>query len=348
MLVVMQRDATEDQIRRVAETIETLGYEARTMPGAQRTAVGVVGNDGRIDEARLSGLDGVREIIHVSQPFRQASREWKPEDTIVTLSNGLEIGGKDLTVMAGPCSVEGESEILEAAHAVREAGANVLRGGAFKPRTSPYSFQGMGEKGLVYLARAGEATGLPVVTEAVDPESVPAVAEHADIIQIGARNMQNYSLLRSVGHTQKPVLLKRGISATITELLLAAEYILSSGNPNVIVCERGIRGFDPSTRNILDLTAVPLIHERSHLPVIVDPSHGTGSRRYVPQMALAGIAAGADGIMIEVHQNPSEALSDGAQSLYVDQFQSLMNSVQKIRAAMDELETADATIATTR
>src|SRR3954471_4034252 len=257
MLIVMRHGAAEDEILRVVATIEEMGYQARPMPGKQRTTVGLVGNDGRVDGSRLAALSGVQEILHVTKPYKQVSREWQPESTVVRLPGGLTVGGDDVVVMAGPCSVESEGQILEAARAVRESGATVLRAGAFKPRSSPYSFQGLGRAGLKLLARAREETGLLIVTEAMDSEGMDFVAETADIIQIGARNMQNYSLLKRAGRSGKPVLLKRGLSATIQELLLSAEYILAEGNPNVILCERGVRGFDPATRNLFDLSAIP-------------------------------------------------------------------------------------------
>jgi len=330
MLIVMQHGATAEDIRGVVAAIEEMGYQARPMPGKQRTAVGLVGNDGKVDASRLEGLPGVLEIIHVTQPYKQVSREWKSENTLIRLPGGVTIGGDDVVVMAGPCSVESEAQILASARAVREAGAVVLRGGAFKPRTSPYSFQGLGKRGLELLARAREETGLLVVTEVVDSEDVDLVARYADIIQVGARNMQNYSLLKRVGRTSKPVLLKRGIAATITELLLAAEYILAEGNPQVMLCERGVRSFDTSTRFLFDLTAIPLVHKLSHLPIIADPSHGTGLRDKVIPMARAAVAAGADGLLIEVHPDPARALSDGAQSLAPDQFAELMRQARAI------------------
>lgn len=334
MLVVMRHGAPEEDVRRVVEVIEELGYQARPMPGRQRTAVGVVGNDGRIDSSRLAALPNVQEIIHVTQPFKQVSREWKPESTVVRLPGGLSIGGDDIVVMAGPCSVESEGQILAAAHAVREAGATVLRAGAFKPRSSPYSFQGLGAAGLKFLARAREETGLLIVTEAMDAEGIELVSEVADIIQIGARNMQNYSLLKKAGRARKPVLLKRGMSATIQELLLSAEYILAEGNGEVILCERGVRGFDVATRNLFDLSAIPVVHTQSHLPIVADPSHGTGHRDMVIPMARAAIAAGADGILVEVHPTPDRALSDGAQSLYPEQFERMMREVRLIADAI--------------
>jgi 3-deoxy-7-phosphoheptulonate synthase len=335
MLVVMKKNASPDEIEAVVGTIRDMGYDARPIPGRQRTAVGLIGNDGRVDSARLEGLSGVLEVISVSQPYKQVSREWKEEDTVVVLGNGTRIGGSDVVVMAGPCAVETEEQILGVARDLRDMGATILRGGAFKPRTSPYSFQGLGERGLEYLARAREATGLAVVTEAVDAEGVELVAEYADIIQIGARNMQNYALLRRAGRTGKPVLLKRGMSATIKELLLAAEYLLAEGNDKVILCERGVRGFDDHTRNLLDLTAIPVIQALSHLPIIADPSHGTGLRAKVIPMARAAVAAGADGLMVEVHPDPDRALSDGAQSLYPNQFAELMDQIRVIARALD-------------
>jgi len=330
MLIVMQHGATDAEIRRVVSAIEEMGYQARPMPGKQRTAVGLVGNDGKVDASRLEALPGVLEIIHVTQPYKQVSREWKAENTVVQLPSGVAIGGDEIVVMAGPCSVESESQILAAARAVRDAGAVALRGGAFKPRTSPYSFQGLGKRGLELLAKAREETGLAIVTEAMDAEGMDLIARYGDIVQIGARNMQNYSLLKHAGRIGKPILLKRGISATITELLLSAEYILAEGNAQVILCERGIRGFDTATRFVFDLTAVPLVQKLSHLPIIADPSHATGLRAKVTPMARAAIAAGADGLLIEVHPQPDRALSDGAQSLDPDQFADLMRQCRAI------------------
>jgi len=330
VLIVMRHGATDAEIQRVVAVIEELGYKASRMPGAQRTAVGLVGNDGRVDASRLEALPGVQEIIHVSKPYKQVSREWKSENTVVRLPSGVAVGGTDVVAIAGPCSVESERQILEAARQVREAGAVILRGGAWKPRTSPYAFQGLGRPGLQLLAKAREETGLLICTEAMDPEGVGYVAEVADIIQIGARNMQNFSLLKAAGRVKKPVLLKRGMSATIEELLLSAEYLLAEGNHDVILCERGIRGFDATTRNVFDLTAIPVVHKLSHLPIIADPSHGTGLRDKVIPMARAAVAAGADGIIVEVHPHPDQALSDGAQSLFPDQFTQLMREVRVI------------------
>src|SRR3954468_10455232 len=334
MLIVMRHGAPESDIRRVSETIEEVGYQALPMPGKQRTTVGLVGNDGRVDASRLAALPSVQEVIHVTKPYKQVSREWKPQPTTVRLPGGLSIGGDEVIVMAGPCSVESEQQILAAARAVRESGARVRRAAAFKPRSSPYSFQGLGRIGLELLGRAREETGLLIVTEAMDAEGMDAVAELADIVQIGARNMQNYSLLKLAGRIKKPILLKRGLSATIQELLLSAEYILAEGNPNVILCERGVRGFDPATRNLLDLSAIPVVHGLSHLPIIADPSHGTGHRDMVMPMAKAAVAGGADGLLVEVHPTPDRALSDGAQSLYPEQFDRLMKEVRLIAEAI--------------
>jgi 3-deoxy-7-phosphoheptulonate synthase len=330
MLIVMKQDATPEQIENVVEVIRAMGYEARPMPGRQRTTVGLVGNDGRVDDSTVEGLSGVAEVIHVSKPYKQVSREWKPEPTRIALPDGSTIGGREVIVMAGPCSVESEAQILESARLVKAAGATVLRAGAFKPRSSPYAFQGMGKAGLALLEQARAETGLLIVTEAMDPNGLELVAASADIIQIGARNMQNYSLLKECGKVGKPVLLKRGLSATIPELLLSAEYILAAGNPNVILCERGVRSFDATTRNLFDLSAIAVVHGLSHLPIVADPSHGTGHRDMVPPMARAAIAAGADGLLVEVHPNPERALSDGGQSLFPEQFDRMMREVTAI------------------
>jgi 3-deoxy-7-phosphoheptulonate synthase len=334
MLVVMQHGAASSEVDRVVAVIRELGYEARPMPGAQRTAIGIVGNDGRIDSSRLAALPGVQQIIHVTQPYKQVSREWRPESTIVTIAPGVSFGGEDVPVIAGPCSVESEEQIVESAKLVARAGGTALRGGAFKPRSSPYSFQGLGKEGLRLLALARAETGLPIVTEAMDDEGAHLVAEVADCIQVGARNMQNYSLLKTVGKIGKPVLLKRGMAATITDLLLSAEYILSEGNGQVILCERGVRSFDPSSRNMFDLTAIPTVHKLSHLPIVADPSHGTGIRDKVTPMARAALAAGADGIIVEMHPHPDQALSDGAQSLFPDQLDSLVEELRAVATAI--------------
>jgi 3-deoxy-7-phosphoheptulonate synthase len=330
----MQADATQTQIDNVCRVIGDMGYKAVPMPGGQRTAIGLVGNDGRVDDSQVSALPGVAQVIHVSKPFKQVSREWKPETTQVTLAPGVVIGGNDVVVIAGPCSVESDQQIVTAARAVRAAGATALRGGAFKPRSSPYAFQGLGVKGLELLALAKRETGLALVTEAMDEAGAETVARYADCIQIGARNMQNYSLLRAVGKLGKPVLLKRGMAATINELLLSAEYILAEGNSRVILCERGVRSFDNVTRNMFDLNAIPIVQKLSHLPIIADPSHATGLREKVTPMARAAVAAGADGIIVEVHPTPDRALSDGAQSLYPDQFARLMVELRLIAEAI--------------
>ena len=334
MLIVMKNSASAEQIHAVVGVVKDMGYDATPIPGGQRTAIGIIGNDGGISSDRLAGLEGVLELIPVTHPYKQVSREWQDEDTVISLPNGTKIGGSDLVLMAGPCSVENEREILDIAHRVKDVGATVLRGGAFKPRSSPYSFQGLGLQGLEFLARAREETGLAVVTEALDPDGVDLVVQYADIVQIGARNMQNYALLRRAGRAGKPVLLKRGMSATIDELLLAAEYILAEGNPDVILCERGIRSFDTHTRNLFDLAAIPVVKSLSHLPIIADPSHGTGIRSKVTPMGRAAVAAGADGLIVEVHRDPPRAMSDGAQSLYPDQFAKLVDEVRVIARAI--------------
>ena len=334
MLVVMQASATQGDIERVCEAIIAMGYQPLPMPGAQRTTVGLIGNDRRVDGSNIEAMPGVAEIIYVSSPFKQVSREWRSNNTLVTIAPGVVFGGNAVPVIAGPCSVESEAQILASAHAVRAAGAVALRGGAFKPRSSPYSFQGLGKQGLKLLQLARKETGLAIVTEAMDEEGAHLVAEYADCIQIGARNMQNYSLLKTVGKLRKPVLLKRGIAATVQELLLSAEYILSEGNDQVILCERGVRTWDPSSRNMFDLNAIPTVQKLSHLPMVADPSHGTGVRDKVTPMARAAVAAGADGILIEVHPDPNKALSDGAQSLFPEQFADLVRQLRLISEAL--------------
>jgi len=334
MLVVMEHGATDEQIAKVVDVIREMGYQPRPMPGAQRTTVGLVGNDGRVDGSQLEALDGVAEIIHVSKPYKQVSREWRAENTLVTIAPGVTFGGPTIPIIAGPCSVESEEQIVLAARQVRDAGGAALRGGAFKPRSSPYSFQGLGRKGLELLALARAETGLPIVTEALDEEGAHHVAEVADCIQIGARNMQNYALLRTIGRLGKPVLLKRGMAATITDLLMSAEYLLAEGNTQVILCERGIRSFDPATRNLFDLTAIPLVQKLSHLPIVADPSHGTGLRDKVIPMGRAAIAAGADGLLVEMHPNPDRAMSDGGQSLFPEQFARLVRETRAIAEAI--------------
>ncbi len=335
MLVVMQPAATAADIDRVCDEIVRQGFKPLPMPGATRTAIGLLGDDSIVDWAYIEALPNVASVLIVQKPYRQAAREWKNESTIVEIAPGVRVGGSsDVVVFAGPCSVESEEQILSAARAVRAGGATALRGGAFKPRSSPYAFQGMGKKGLELLAMARRETGLAIITEAMDESGADMVAEYADCIQIGARNMQNYSLLKHVGKIGKPVLLKRGLAATINDLLLSAEYILAEGNPNVILCERGVRTFDSATRNLFDLTAIPVVQKLSHLPIVADPSHGTGLRDKVTPMARAAVAAGADGILVEVHPTPDKALSDGAQSLYPEQFVKLVAELRLIAQAI--------------
>jgi 3-deoxy-7-phosphoheptulonate synthase len=329
MLVVMKPDATEAEISAVKRKILALGYRPHEIPGAQRVAIGITGNQEKIDPEHFGTMGGVDQAIAVSRPYKLVGREAKPDSTVIDV-DGVPVGGPEIAIMAGPCSVEGAAQILETARAVKEGGAKFLRGGAYKPRTSPYAFQGMKEEGLILLREAKAATGLKIVTEVRDILTLSAVAEVADILQIGARNMANFGLLEAVGEMRKPVLLKRGMSATIEELLMAAEYILARGNLSVILCERGIRTFEPATRNTLDLNAVPVLKKLSHLPVIVDPSHGIGMWEGVPAMALAAIAAGADGLMIEVHQDPQSALSDGYQSLKPARFVALMEKLRHL------------------
>jgi len=333
MLVVMQQGATAEQVEAVVEKIRSLGLRPNPIPGTERTAIGITGNKGPLDPDLFTLMPGVAEAIRVSQPFKLVSREVKQEDTVIDVG-GVPLGGPALAIMAGPCSVESKEQILETARAVKAAGARFLRGGAYKPRTSPYEFQGLAEEGLKLLALAREATGLKIVTEVMDVETLPMVADYADVLQLGARNMQNFSLLKQLGALQKPVLLKRGPSATIKEWLMAAEYVVSRGNYNVALCERGIRTFETMTRNTLDLNAVPVLKQLTHLPVMVDPSHGIGLRTHVAAMARAGIAAGADGVIVEVHPCPEKALSDGAQSLTPPQFEELMRQVRVIATAL--------------
>lgn len=333
MIVVMKRQASEADIERVTERLEEFGFVVRVLYGVERTVVAAIGDDTAAREPQIRAMDGVDECMKILQPYKLAGRQFKPEPSKIDV-RGLSVGGNGLIVMAGPCAVESEEQILTTAKAVRDAGASMLRGGAFKPRTSPYSFQGMGEEGLKLLALARSETGLPVVTEVMDTAHVELVAEYADMLQIGARNMQNFPLLKEVGGSGRPVLLKRGLSATIEEWLMAAEYIISAGNPNVILCERGIRTFETATRNTLDISAVTVVKQLSHLPVIVDPSHATGRWDYVTPMARAAVAAGADGLMIEVHPAPEQAVSDGPQSLKPHKFEQLMHEVSAIAAAM--------------
>jgi 3-deoxy-7-phosphoheptulonate synthase len=337
VLIVMKPQATEGDVRRVCEKIEAMGYRAHPMPGAQRTAIGITGNQGALEAAEFESLPGVAEAIRVSKPYKLVSREVKNEDSLIRIGTGenaVTVGGRELAVIAGPCAIESRDQALAAAERVRRAGARLFRGGAFKPRTSPYSFQGLGKEGLEILAEVRREFGLAIVTETIDPENCDLVEEYADVLQIGARNMQNFSLLKRAGRSSKPVLLKRGMSATLEEFLMAAEYILSEGNYNVILCERGVRTFADHTRNTLDLSVIPAVKRLSHLPIIVDPSHGTGQRDKVTPLARAAVAVGADGLMIEVHPQPERALSDGYQSLYPDQFEALMEQVSAIAAVV--------------
>ena len=330
----MNVKATREEVANVVAHVRDRGYEPIQLPGTDRLAIGVLGsNPGSIRDAIID-LPGVLDAIPVSKPYKQVTREWHPSSTVVDVS-GVKFGGGSFVVIAGPCAVEGRDQLLTTARAVRDAGAAMLRGGAFKPRTSPYSFRGLGLTGLEHLAEARALTGLPVVTEVLTPGDVEEVSQHADMLQVGTRNAQNFALLEAVGQSPKPVLLKRGLSNTVEEWLLAAEYIVAHGNPNVVLCERGIRTFETQTRNTLDLSAVPLTKGLSHLPVVVDPSHATGHRHLVPPMALAAFAAGADGLMIEVHPDPETALSDGAQSLTFEMFSMLMDQMRRIAAALD-------------
>lgn len=330
MLVIMKNDATEEQVQCVIEEIKKMGYRGVPMPGAMRTAVCILGNKGAVDESRLRPLAGVKELIPVTKPYKLVSRETHPQDTVITIEN-VKIGdGNKPVIMAGPCAIENEKQAITTAEIVKKYGATVFRGGAFKPRTSPYSFQGMGIDGLKILKKVHDETGLLTITEATDHVNLNDVEEYADIIQIGARNMQNYSLLRRAGEARKPVLLKRGFAATIDELLMSAEYIMAGGNHRVMLCERGIRTFSDNMRNTLDVSAIPSIKEASHLPVVVDPSHAAGKRDYVIPLSRAAIAVGADGLLVEVHHDPLHALSDGMQSLFPEQFAKLMEEIAYI------------------
>jgi 3-deoxy-7-phosphoheptulonate synthase len=329
MLIVMDKDATEAQVRAVVDKVVSLGFEAQPMPGGERVAVAVLRNPGPVDSAHFVDMPGVIQAIPVSRPYKLVSREMKREDTIIKFP-GLELGRGRFVVIAGPCAVESEEQALTIANYVKAAGATIFRGGAYKPRTSPYSYQGLGKAGLKILQKVRQETGLFTVTEAIDHDSLRLVAEYADIIQIGARNMQNFSLLRCAGRTRKPVLLKRGMYATLDEWFMAAEYIMSEGNSQVILCERGVRAIGEHARNLLDLATIPAVRRESHLPIIADPSHAAGRRDLVPPLARAAVAAGADGLMIEVHHEPEKALSDGAQSLYPEQFQALMEEVSTL------------------
>ena len=333
MIVVMTADATPSQLTNVVARIEQMWCQAHISRGEERTLVGIIGNGRPFKAEQLEQMAGVEKTTPVTRPFKRASREFHPEDSLVKVGDTV-VGGEEIVLIAGPCAVESQDQMSEIGLAVREAGAQMIRGGAFKPRTSPYSFQGMGEEGLKILARVREQTGLPIVTEVIQPDLVPLVTSYADVVQIGARNMQNFALLHAVGQAQRPVLLKRGMMSTMEELLMAAEYILSHGNDRVILCERGIRTFEPYTRNTLDINAVPLLKRLTHLPVIVDPSHGTGKWKLVEPMSRAAVAAGADGLIVEVHNHPEDAVSDGAQSLLPKRFQHLQSSVAAVAAAV--------------
>ncbi|HEV2617056.1 MAG TPA: 3-deoxy-7-phosphoheptulonate synthase [Candidatus Acidoferrales bacterium] len=333
MLVVMQSQATEEQVRAVCDRIESLGLRAHPIPGSNRTAIGITGNSGAIDIGSLEAMSGVVECIPVSKPYKLVSRDAKEENTVVripTPAGEVCIGGAALAIIAGPCAIESREQAMAVAECVKAAGAHLFRGGAYKPRTSPYSFQGLGEPGLKILAEVRERFGLGIVTEAIDNESLDLVEKYADVIQIGARNMQNFSLLKRAGKSSKPVLLKRGMSATLDEFLMAAEYILSEGNYRLILCERGVRTFSEHTRNTLDLSIIPAVQRRSHLPILVDPSHGTGRRAKVLPLSRAAIAVGADGLIVEVHHDPDHALSDGAQSIIPEELEQLMKEVRQI------------------
>jgi len=330
MLIVMDKDATPAQIEAVAAKVVALGFEAQPIPGGERVAIAILRNPGPVDPAVFVDMAGVIQAIPVSRPYKLVSREIKREDTIIKLP-GLEVGRGRFVVMAGPCAVESETQALTIAERVKAAGAKVFRGGAYKPRTSPYSYQGLGKKGLAILRKVREETGLLIVTEAMDQDSLKLVAESADIIQLGARNMQNFSLLRCAGRTGKPILLKRGMYATLEEWLMAAEYIMSEGDPQVILCERGVRAIGEHARNLLDLATIPAVRRESHLPIVVDPSHAAGRRDLVQPLARAAVAAGCDGLLIEVHHEPEKALSDGAQSLYPEQFEALMQDLAGLR-----------------
>ncbi len=349
MLVVMQAHATEEQVRAVCERIEGLGLKAHPIPGSMRTAIGITGNQGAVDLGVLESMAGVVECIPVSKPYKLVSRDIKEENTVVripTPAGEVTVGGMPLAVMAGPCAIESPEQAFAVAEKVKAAGAHLFRGGAYKPRTSPYSFQGLGEPGLKILAEVRERYGLGIVTEAVDHESLELVEQHADVIQIGARNMQNFSLLKRAGRARKPVLLKRGMSATLDEFLMAAEYVMAEGNYNVILCERGVRTFSDFTRNTLDLAVIPAVKQRSHLPIVVDPSHGTGKRTKVLPLSRAAIAVGADGLLVEVHHQPDRALSDGMQSILPEEFVQLMREVQQIAPVVGR--SMDALAATAR
>ena len=334
MVVVMEEGATEEQIQIVIDRLMKMGFDAHRSTGMRQTVIGAVGAKIDFDTRDIELIDGVEEVVRITAPYKLASRHFRPEGSVIQLGNGVAVGGQQVIVMAGPCSVESETQIDTLAARVKELGALVLRGGAFKPRTSPYSFQGLGLPGLKMMRRAADKHGLLVLSEVMDQTQIPLMLDSVDVFQVGARNMQNYNLLKELGKVSKPVLLKRGIAATIEELLLSAEYIMSGGNYNVVLCERGIRTFERATRNTLDISAIPVIQKLSHLPIVVDPSHGTGRRDKVPPMARAAVAAGTDGLLIEVHPDPEKALSDGAQSLDLEQFERLMKELRMIAPAV--------------
>ena len=334
MIIVMSHTATPEEINHVCEKVKELGLTPHVSRGVERTIIGVIGEEDKLRVKPLEAFPGVESVLSILRPYKLASRDFRPEPTEFEMGHGVKVGGKKIVVMAGPCSVEGREMLFKTAEAVKKAGASFLRGGAFKPRTSPYSFQGLGEEGLKYLREAGDRYSLSVVTEVMDPRNVEMVCQYADMLQIGARNMQNFDLLKECGMSKKPVLLKRGLSATVEELLLSAEYILSRGNFKVILCERGIRTFETSTRNTIDINAIPVVKKETHLPILVDPSHGTGKRDFVAPIARAAVAAGCDAIMVEVHPNPEEAKSDGPQSLLPKQFEALMDELRLIARAV--------------
>ncbi|PTX58307.1 3-deoxy-D-arabinoheptulosonate-7-phosphate synthase [Melghirimyces profundicolus] len=339
MILVLEQDASREQVDRIVTMLEKKGVKVHYSKGVDKTILGLIGSKQTLSRLPVERFSGVEKVVHVSEPFKLAGRSFHPEPSRIRVGE-VVIGGEDPVVIAGPCSVESREQILETARSVKKAGAGLLRGGAFKPRSSPYSFQGLGEEGLKLLAEAGEETGLPVISEVMDPENLDMVKEYVDVLQLGARNMQNFHLLKKVGRADKPVLLKRGLSATIEEWLMSAEYILNEGNPNVILCERGIRTFETHTRNTLDLSAVPVIKHLSHLPILVDPSHGTGKWRYVAPMSRAALAAGADGLMVEVHPDPESALSDGPQSLTLENFHSMMKELHQPAVGMQARQNA--------
>jgi 3-deoxy-7-phosphoheptulonate synthase len=349
MLIVMQAHATAEQVRAVCDKVQQLGLKPHPIPGAQRTAIGITGNQGAVETGVFDDMSGVGEVIRVTKPYKLVSRDIKQENTVIRFpAQDASIGGPELAIIAGPCAIESREQALTIAERVRRAGAKFFRGGAYKPRTSPYSFQGLGEEGLRIMAEVRDKFGLVIVTEAIDHESLDLVEEYADVVQIGARNMQNFSLLKRAGRAKKPVLLKRGMAATLEEFLMAAEYIMAEGNYNIILCERGVRTFADHTRNTLDLSLVPAVQRLSHLPIVVDPSHGTGKRNKVLPLSRAAVAVGADGLIVEVHHDPDRALSDGMQSIFPDQFDELMNQVRQIAGVVQRSAPAQQPVAAGR